>query len=46
VTQAGLGPEPVTGAVALLAHDAWLVTAALAGVGRGSEALEWFDALA
>jgi hypothetical protein len=46
VTQAGFGPEPVTGAVALLAHDAWLVTAALAGVGRGSEALEWFDALA
>ena len=46
VARAGFGPEPVIGAVALLAYDAWLVTGALAGVGRGNEALELFDAMA
>ncbi|HEY7223099.1 MAG TPA: hypothetical protein VH561_05725 [Micromonosporaceae bacterium] len=39
------GEEPVVGAVALLAHDAWLVTGALAGAGRDPDALEIFDAV-
>ncbi len=44
--RSGFGEEPVIGAVGLLAHDAWLVSGALAGVGRGSTAVEVFDALA
>lgn len=38
--------EPVVGAVGLLAYDAWLVTGALAGVGRDRDAVELLDALA
>jgi len=40
------GEESVVGAVGLLAHDAWLVTGALAGAGRDGDALELLDALA
>jgi hypothetical protein len=46
VARSGFGEEPVIGAVGLLAHDAWLVNGALAGVGRSQEALELIDALA
>jgi hypothetical protein len=38
--------EAIVGAAGLLAHDAWLVTGALASAGRGSEAVEVFDAVA
>jgi hypothetical protein len=44
--RSGFGEEPVLGAVGLLAHDAWLVTGALGGVGRDRDAVELFDALA
>lgn len=40
------GEEPVIGAVGLLAHDAWLVTGALAGAGRNHAAVELIDELA
>jgi hypothetical protein len=40
------GEVPVVAAVGLLAHDAWLVTGALAGVGRDRNATELFDELA
>jgi hypothetical protein len=43
--QSGFGEAPVVGAVGLLAHDAWLVTGALAGVGREQDAVEVFDAI-
>ena len=46
LARSGFGAEPVIGAVGLLAFDAWLVVAALAGAERGSAALEVFDALA
>jgi hypothetical protein len=46
VARSRFGPEPVVGAVGLLAFDAWLVTGALAGSGRGDSAVEVFDALA
>ena len=39
-------PTPVTGAVAVLAVDAWRVRAALGAAARGGTALEVFDALA
>jgi hypothetical protein len=42
----GFGPEPVIGAIGLLAADARLVASALAGVGRGADAAEVLDALA
>ena len=38
-------PTPVTGAVAVLAVDAWRVRAALGAAARGGSALEVFDAL-
>jgi hypothetical protein len=43
-----LGPGPLTGVVAVLAADAWRVTAALEVAARGAspEAVEAFDALA
>lgn len=44
--RSGFGEQRVIGAVGLLAYDAWLVTGALAGVGRDQEASELFDALA
>jgi hypothetical protein len=40
------GPEPVVGAVALLAVDAWRVRAALEQSARGGAPLEGFDAVA
>lgn len=46
VARANFGEEPVVGTVAMLAHDAWLVTGALAGVERAPDAVEVFDALA
>jgi hypothetical protein len=44
--RSGFGMEAIVGAAGLLAHDAWLVTGALASAGRGSEAVEVFDAVA
>src|SRR5690606_22629955 len=44
--RSGFGEHRVIGVVGLLAHDAWLVTGALAAVGRDQEALEIFDAVA
>lgn len=45
-SRSGFGEESVVAAIGLLAHDAWLVTDALAGAGRDREAGELFDALA
>lgn len=42
----GFGPEPVVGAVAVLATDAWRVRAALEVATRGGGPLEAFDAVA
>jgi hypothetical protein len=44
--RSGFGIEVIVGAVGLLAFDAWLVTGALAGAGRGDDAVEVFDAVA
>jgi hypothetical protein len=42
----GFGPEPVVGAVGVLAADAWRVRAALEVAARGGRQLEAFDAVA
>lgn len=44
--RSNVGPEPVIGAVAVLAADAWRVRAALAVAARGGIGLETFDAVA
>ncbi len=46
LSKAGFAPEPVVGAAAVLAADAWLVRAALELAARGGTAPEALDALA